>query len=186
MKLRDYAERNSITYATAWRYFKMGKIPNAKQLPGGAIIITNGTEDWDKQEYNVIYARVGSSDRQLDLDNQATKLQQFCEANGWKVHEVVKEIASGLNEERPKLLNIFHEKKATRIIIENKDKLAVFGFNYIKHLLNNCEIIVANEYEVKQGLMEDFTTLLMEMSSKIYGKHYNRKAVKQILKNIKL
>ena len=92
MKLRDYAKKNCISYQAAWNQFKTGKIPNARQLPTGTIVID---EDRSIVEYNVIYARVSAAKNKSNLESQADKLIAFCNAKGWKVHDVVKECASG-------------------------------------------------------------------------------------------
>lgn len=42
MKLSEYANKNNITYKTAWNHFKAGKIPNARQLPSGTVVIDEG------------------------------------------------------------------------------------------------------------------------------------------------
>ncbi len=39
MKLSEYAKKNSISYKTAWNHFKAGKIPGARQLPTGTVVV---------------------------------------------------------------------------------------------------------------------------------------------------
>lgn len=39
MKLSEYAKQKNVHYRTALRWFKEGKIPNARQLPTGTIVI---------------------------------------------------------------------------------------------------------------------------------------------------
>ena len=131
LKLSEYAKKNSISYRTAWRHYKLGLIPNAKQLSTGTIVVEDDTNITTK-EYTVIYARVSSSENRTNLDSQAKRLEQFCLAKGWIINEVVKECASGLNDSRPKLTKILSEKKATRLVVEHKDRLTRFGF-YIQN-----------------------------------------------------
>lgn len=45
MKLSEYAIKNSISYQTAWNHFKEGKIPGARQLATGTIIIAELSEE---------------------------------------------------------------------------------------------------------------------------------------------
>jgi hypothetical protein len=47
----------------------------------------------------------------------------------------VKEIASGVNDSRPKLLSLLKDTCVTRIVIEHKDRLTRFGFHYLETLL---------------------------------------------------
>lgn len=180
MKLSEYAKKNSITYQAAWNHFKQGLIPNARQLPSGTVVIDDIPVK-TKPEHNIIYARVSSSENKSNLDTQVERLTRFCEANGWVVHEIVKECASGLNDNRPKLSKILTDRKATRIIVEHKDRLTRFGFNYIKLLLNDCEIVVVNECETDQDLFEDFVSLVTSFCTRIYGKRRTKRKTEQII-----
>ena len=180
MKLSEYAKRNSISYQTAWHHFKDGLIPNARQLPSGTVVIDEVVEN-NKDEYVIVYARVSSSENKSTLNTQAERLCQYCTANGWTVNEVVKECASGLNDNRPKLSKILSERKATKLVIEHKDRLTRFGFNYIKLLLNDCDIIVVNECETDQDLFEDFVSLVTSFCARIYGKRRTKRKTEQII-----
>lgn len=180
MKLSEYAKQNSISYQTAWLHYKQGLIPNARQLPTGTVVIDEDTNH-NKMDYTIVYARVSSSENKSNLEAQANRLVQYCTANGWTVDEVVKECASGLNDERPKLTKILQERKATRLVIEHKDRLTRFGFNYIKVLLNDCDIIVVNKCEDNQDLFEDFVSLVTSFCARIYGKRRTKRKTEQII-----
>ena len=143
-------------------------------------------EEKNKKEHNVVYARVSSSENKKDLDNQANRVSQFCNAKGWIVHEVIKEYASGLNDSRPKLTKIFKSKLATRIIVEHKDRLTRFGFNYIKTLYPECEIIVINEVDNdKEDLMQDFISIVTSYCARIYGNRRSKRKTEQLIKELK-
>jgi len=180
MKLSEYAKQNSISYQTAWLHYKQGLIPNARQLPTGTVVIDEDT-NLNKMDYTIVYARVSSSENKSNLETQADRLVQYCTANGWTVDEVVKECASGLNDERPKLTKILKERKVTRLVIEHKDRLTRFGFNYIKVLLNDCDIIVVNKCEDNQDLFEDFVSLVTSFCARIYGKRRTKRKTEQII-----
>lgn len=181
MKLSEYAKRNSISYQTAWLHYKQGLIPNARQLPTGTVVVDDISIN-TKEEYTIVYARVSSSENKGNLNTQADRLVQFCEANGWTVNEIVKECASGLNDERPKLCKILKDKKATRLVVEHKDRLTRFGFNYIKTLFNTCNIVIVNECEDNQDLFEDFVSLVTSFCARIYGKRRTKRKTEQIIK----
>lgn len=183
MKLSEYAKKNSMTYQSAWNHFNKGLIPNARQLPSGTVVIDEIVEN-DKPEYVIVYARVSSSENKDNLNSQAERLTQFCTAKGWVVNEVVKECGSGLNDNRPKLIKIFKERKATKLVIEHKDRLTRFGFNYIKTLFNDCEIIVVNECETDQDLFEDFISLVTSFCARIYGKRGSKRKTEQIIQSL--
>lgn len=180
MKLSEYAKRNSISYQTAWLHYKQGLIPNARQLPTGTVVVDEIANS-DKEEYTVVYARVSPSENKSNLNSQADRLVQYCVANGWTVNEIVKECASGLNDERPKLCKILKDKKATRLVIEHKDRLTRFGFNYIKTLFDTCNIVIVNECEDNQDLFEDFVSLVTSFCARIYGKRRTKRKTEQII-----
>jgi putative resolvase len=85
------------------------------------------------KEHTVEY-RVSSSQNNKNLESQNKRLCRFCRAKGWTVDESIEEIGSGLNDKRPILLKILSKRKATRIAVEHKDRLARFGLTYIQEL----------------------------------------------------
>jgi len=80
------------------------------------------------------YARVSSHAQREDLERQSQRCVDFCRINGWKVVESVKEIASGMNDKRPRLVELL-KSKPSRIVVEHKDRLTRFGFHYFDVLL---------------------------------------------------
>lgn len=42
MKLSKWAKEQGISYTTAYRWFKTGKIPSAKQMENGTILVDSG------------------------------------------------------------------------------------------------------------------------------------------------
>ena len=46
----------------------------------------------------------------------------------------MKEIASGVNESRSKLLALLKDHQTTQIVVEHKDRLTRFGFRYLETL----------------------------------------------------
>ena len=180
MKLSEYAKKNSITYQTAWNHFKSGKIPNARQLQTGTVVIDENQQA-HVNDYVIVYARVSSYENKSNLDAQADRLIQYCEALGLIVSEVVKECASGLNDNRPKLSKIFRDRKATKIVVEHEDRLTRFGYKYIELLYPECEIIVVDPCEDKQDLFEDFISLVTSFCARIYGRRRSRRKTEQII-----
>lgn len=186
-KLSQYAKENNITYRTAWNHFKSGLIENAYQLPTGTIVIPDSFSSKKKNEYVITYARVSSSENKNNLENQSKRLNEFCYAKGWTVSETITEIGSGLNDKRPKLLSIIQKSKATKLVIEHKDRLTRFGFEYIKTACNNfgCEIVVLNNNEgEKENIIEDFVSVITSFCSKIYGQRRSKRKTEQIIKEL--
>lgn len=183
MKLSEYARLNSVTYRTAWQWYKDGKIEGAKQLNTGTVVVPDIKKPV-KDEYVVVYSRVSSSENKSNLENQAQRLVDFCLAKGWIIKEVIKETGSGLNDSRKKLLKLLKERKATKIVIEHKDRLTRFGFNYIKELFDG-EIIVVNEAENdKQDLIQDFISVITSFCARIYGQRRSKRKTEKIIQEL--
>jgi predicted site-specific integrase-resolvase len=64
-------------------------------------------------EYIVCYCRVSSSKNKDNLDRQAERLASYCAAKGYKINQIIKECASGLNDKRPKLIKILTHPEVT-------------------------------------------------------------------------
>lgn len=184
IKLSKWAEMNDYTYRGAYNLYKNGSLKTSKTKTG-SILVEVDDDGVDESEYTVVYARVSSSENKKNLDTQAERVSNFCYAKGWVVNEVVKECASGLNDSRPKLLKIFTDKKATRIVVEHKDRLTRFGFEYIKTLFPG-EIIVINETENSDSdLMQDFVSLVTSFCARIYGFRRSKRKTEQIINSLK-
>jgi len=182
MKLSQYARENSICYRTAYRMAKAGLI-KTKQLPTGTIVVLEDPSP--KTEYTVVYARVSSSENKNNLESQAKRVSEFCNAKGWIVHSIIKECASGLNDKRPKLSKILKENKATKIVVEHKDRLTRFGFEYIKILFDGDIIIINEVIEDEKDLMQDFVSLVTSFCARLYGKRRTKRKTEKLIKALK-
>jgi predicted site-specific integrase-resolvase len=182
IKLSEWAKLNNYTYRGAFGLFKRGGIPDCKQFTNGTILV--GKPD-EKLSYNVIYARVSSSENKSNLESQALCISQFCNAKGWVINEIIKECGSGLNDNRPKLEKILKERKATRIVIEHKDRLTRFGFNYIRALFPECEIVIINEVASdKEDLIQDFISIVTSYCARIYGNRRSKRKTEILIKQL--
>lgn len=181
MKLSDYAKKNSITYRTAYRHWKSGII-KGYTLPTGTIVIEDDTIT--KYRDYVVYCRVSSQDQKDDLERQKHRLENFCSAKGYVVRDTICEIASGLNDNRPKLNKILSSE--SNVVVEHKDRLTRFGFNYIKLLLNKegRDIIVINESENKDDLVQDFISIITSFCARIYGRRRSKRKTEVITKEL--
>jgi putative resolvase len=132
-------------------------------------------------ETNLLYARVSTKKQVEYLENQVKRLEEYAKSNSWN-YEVIKEIASGVNENRrglQKLLNKVERGEVKRVIVEYPDRLARFGFNYLKEFLTafGVELIVINgkEKERTQELAEDLVAIVTSFATKIYGQRGSKK-----------
>ena len=178
LKLSDYAKLKGCSVRTVWRRISDGTLKVVRSETGRVYVPI----EEQKSEYVVVYVRVSSSDTKDNLDRQADRLVQFCNAKGWQVKEVVKEIGSGLDDERKKLISLLRNKNVSRIVVENKDRLTRFGFNYIE-TLSNAEIYVVNDVVTdEQDLMQDFVSLVTSFCTRIYGKKCSKIVTEKLIK----
>lgn len=192
MKLTEYAKRIGVTRFTAHRWFHQGKIPGAYQLPSGLIYVPDSIFDQEKPKakgLTVVYARVSSSaQRKTTLETQAERLTQFAIANGWVVDRVIKEVGSGLNDERPKLTQLLmSEVPIDRVIVEHKDRLTRFGFNYLQILADKMgfEIIVVNPTVTdKEDLMQDFASVITSFCARLYSQRRAKRRTMQLIEQL--
>jgi len=170
MKLSDWAKENGYCYRTAWNRYKQGRFPDVQVSDVGTIRVLAPTV---KRESGIveIYARVSSNDKKDDLQSQAQLCSQYCASKGWIVSKIHKEVASGMNDNRPKLNKIF-ASPPEKLVILHKDRITRFGFNYITKLLEakNCELIVINENSSEhEDLLKDFIAIITSFCCRLYG-----------------
>ena len=169
MKLSHYAKKMGLDYRTVWNWYKEGKIPNAYQTHSGTIIIPD-EEIEHKQEYGVIlYARTSSSKNKELLDNQVEILKNYAISRGYKIKQIVKEFGSGLNDERKQLSKILQDNQYDKIIVENKDRLTRFGFNWIQLLTGNRIEVINEAKEKDEDIVKDLISIIHCFSARIYG-----------------
>jgi putative resolvase len=187
MKLSDYAKLKGVCYRTAWNWYHAGKIPNCEQLDNGTIIV-NSKVKVEKANDVVLYARVSTYQKKDDLNRQLDRLREFANSNGYIIKKEYKEIASGMNDNRKILNKILNNQDNKVIIVENKDRLTRFGFNYIKNLLELQDrfIIVTNENNSPdEDLMKDLISIITSFCCRLYGMRRGLNKSKIIKKNIK-
>ena len=186
MKLSHYAKKLGITYRTAWSHFKNGLIPGAYRLESGAIIVPEQEEQVKKEQKEVcVYARVSSSQNKTNLDSQAKRVEEFCVANGWKVKRVIKEVASGLNDKRPQLIDIIQKlDQYDYVVIEHKDRLTRIGFNYFETFAPNKFFVINEAKDEKEDLIQDLVSIITSFCSRLYGQRKGKRKTERIIEEL--
>jgi predicted site-specific integrase-resolvase len=183
--LKKYAVDHGIKYRAAWNRYKAGKIPGAFKDEFGKILIK---EDIPDRPLKVAcYARVSSSQNKDNLERQANRLVDYANAVGFQVALLVKEVGSGLNDQRPKLTKLLNDVELTHIIVEHKDRLTRFGFNYIENWMasRQCTIIVLNAVETdKEDLMQDFVSLVTSFVVRLYGLRRSKRKTEELIRKL--
>ncbi|WP_414581219.1 IS607 family transposase [Scytonema sp. PCC 10023] len=186
MKLSDYAKTLGISYLTAWRHYKAGKIPYpTEQLPTGTVIV-----DYDPKKMSggvvkvAIYARVSSAENKDNLDRQAERLSQYAMAKGYQIAYVIKEVGSGLNDNRKKLEKLFLKDDYDILLVEHKDRLGRFGTHYIDILLKrlgvNLEVVNLAD-NGRDELMQDLVAIITSFAARLYGQRRAKRKTEKIV-----
>jgi len=182
MKLTDYAKSLGISYKTAWRMWKRGEL-NATQLSTGTIIVDVKSRKNGKRA--VVYTRVSSSENKSNLNSQAERVQSYCVAKGYQVVDIIKEIGSGVNDHRRKLIKLLESDGYDLIVVEHKDRLTRVGFNYIHILLKQTqkEVEVINlAEERKDDLMQDFVSIITSFCARLYSLRRRTRKTESLIK----
>lgn len=190
IKLSKFAKDLGITKMTLWNWKYAGKIQFHKI--GSMNYIDQDT--YDKfmgkkklDEFTVIYARVSSTTNKTNLESQRDRLVAYCNGKGYKVNKVITEFGSGLNDKRPQLEKLLKEQNFTRIVVEHKDRLTRFGFNYIETLLKATgrEIEVVNVVTADQeDIVQDFVSVITSFCARIYGKRRSKRKTETLIKEL--
>ena len=182
-KISEYARLNKVTVRTVWNWIKLGKVKIETSLTGRHLIIEEDYEA-NQRELVAVYARVSSSENKDNLEKQADRLISYANAKGYKIEKVIKEIGSGLNDERKGLISLLKDKSINLIIVEHKDRLTRFGFNYIETLLENenrkIEVINPPENH-KEDLVADFVSIITSFCTRIYGKRRTKRKTEKLI-----
>lgn len=172
VKLSEYAKIKGVGYRTIWNRYKNNLINNAFRDESNRVYV-DITEYNNDDKKTILYARVSSNDRKNSLNEQLNRIENYAKINGFNVIKSFKEIASGMNDNRTILNNVFDYKEDWNyLIVENKDRLTRFGFNYIEKLLKKQgkQIIVVNNIENdKEDLMKDLISVIYSFSARMYG-----------------
>lgn len=125
----------------------------------------------------VIYARESTSNQKTELKTQIEYAKNYCIRNNIQVDEIISDIGSGLNFNRPNwnsLLERVEKLEISKIIISYEDRFTRFGFDWFMKYCKRfgCDIIVINEKKTKsadQELIDDLIAIIHVFSSKFYG-----------------
>ncbi len=186
MKLSDYAKKVGVSYKTAHRWWKAGQL-KGYQLPSGTIIIED-ISPTETQKRVCIYARVSSVEAKANLERQATRLTEYAIAKGYTIHKVMKEIGSGLNDNRKLLISALEDDNYNILLVEHRDRLARFGINYMRILLEKTgkKLEVVNDAEnSRDELMQDLVSIITSFTARLYGQRRSKRKTEKIIADLK-
>lgn len=192
MRMKEASEYTGLSAQTLRKLIDEGKI-RAKRIG------SRGDRYVEKKELDhfmgryppaepkgcAIYARV-STKKQKDtgnLDRQKSRLLDYCGSKEYKVVHTVEDVASGINENRRglrKLVELSEKGEIDRIVVEYKDRLARFGYDYINELFSThgveIECVDENgEKSYEKELVEDMLAIVSSFSARLYGRRGGKK-----------
>jgi len=202
LRPKEVCQRLGISYPTLARWVREGKI-RAVRTAGGKYRIPESEVrriaeglPISKEVRAVIYARVSPSQRG-DLEGQIQYLTQYCSSKGYKVIDVLSDIASGLKADRRgllKLLDYVVNRQVDVIVVAYKDRLTRFGLEYLEFFFRQygvrVEAVLGEEpKDSHQELLEDLVEVVSSFAGRLYGVRSRRKRMlvegfKKLLKEV--
>ena len=199
LKISEAAEYLNVSIDTLRKWDKYNKLKPLETAGGHRRYDTDTLDDFigkkkkNLEETHIIcatYARVSSNDQKQkgDLDRQSQRLSEYCAKKGLLVTHIIKDVGSGLNDNRSgfnKLTELIIQKKVNKLVVEHKDRLTRFQFNFIKKMFESygCEVVVINDIDV--SIEEELATDIISLMASFSGKFYGRRSVERRKKNKK-
>ena len=171
MKLSVWAKENGLTYRTAWRMWRDGRLPvPAEQLATGTVLVH--PPQAQAAESVALYARVSSGDQKADLERQLGRLAEYASKEKLTVTRSISEIGSGLNGHRTKIMRLLADPTVHVIVVEHRDRRARFGSEDIESALSASgrKLIVVDQSEMKDDLVQDMIAVLTSFCARLYGR----------------
>jgi excisionase family DNA binding protein len=203
LKPREFCGIVGISYRTFKRWASEGRMrvvrtPTGRiRVPYSEVVKILGGKPGGGEVRAVIYARVSSSDQRSDLERQVQYLTQYCSSRGYRVVDILSDVASDLKTDRRGLLKLFDyvvNRQVDVVVVTYRDRLARFGFEYLEHFFNQhgvrVEVAFSEEpRDAYQELVEDLIEIVTSFAGKLYGMRSHKKkrlveGFKKLLKEV--
>ena len=192
VKIGEAAKLLGVSVQALRNWETEGKIMPSHRTPGGQrmydLAELLGVNDLTSP--TIAYARVSSSDQKEDLERQHAVLEAFCNKNGWKPTEIIRDFGSGMNYNKKgllRLLELIVDGQMSRLVLTHKDRLLRFGAEIIFRIceLKGIEIVIINKGEqpsFEEELTDDVMEIMTVFSAKLHGRrsHKSKKMAKAI------
>ena len=177
-RVSDVAKMLNVSTVTVRKWIKAGKLGARRvgklwMIPEGELRRFLGEKP--REVRAVIYARVSSHKQKRDGNLG-----------------VVADVASGLKEDRSGLQKIFDMVEGRRvdvIVVEFRDRLTRFGFEYLRRYFESygarVEVVEESEKGYMEELIEDFVALVTSFAARIYGKRSRKfRKIKRVIEEV--
>jgi putative resolvase len=116
------------------------------------------------------------------LPDQWNAGSAYAAARGYQVQAEVTEIASGLNDERPKLKKLLTNPKIGVLVVDHRDRLTRFGYGSIATLLEQQgrRVEAISPSDTGDDLVDDFVAVITSMAARISGRRNSKRRAERI------
>ena len=157
LTIGEVAQRLGKTTTTIRRWEREGIIKALRTPTGHRIFpeteinrvlgITSKEAKDLEQKKVALYARVSTRKQQQagNLARQSERLLTYAEKNNYFIVLNIKDLGSGLNEKRrglKRVLQAIQQEEIETILIEYKDRLARFGYQYLEQYANSYGVMI--------------------------------------------
>jgi len=197
MKAKEVLEILKISRITLTKYHRIGLIKIDSTINGQynyneeSVYALVGLKKKKQKKSNVIYSRVSNLPKKY-LDEQNKRLLDFCTSKGLEITTIYSDIKSGMNFDRKDFQSLILEivkGKIGIIVVENKDRLARFGFELFESFCKfyKTTILIANkltEQFYEEELTQDLISIIHHFSMKSYSHRRKLNKIKKDLETI--
>lgn len=188
VKTKEAKKQLGVTDATLRKWASSGQIKHIRASDNGSRLydvesfIGERREEKDERK-SFIYCRVSSNSQKKDLERQINYLKEK-----YPEHEVIKDIASGINFKRKglnKILANSMQGSVKEVVVAHRDRLCRIAWEHFEWLFKQygVNLIVEDkqEYSPESEFSEDLFAIIHVFSARHYGlrRTYTTKQVKK-------
>ena len=197
--ISEAAQRLGVTIATLRRWDASGKLKPVRTFGNHrryrldeieALVNHVDTVPFRNNAY--IYCCVSTKKQQEsgNLQRQQERLIQYCKDKRYNVMAIYEEVASGLNDNRRELTKMFRNlSDVDVIVVEYADRLARFGYSYLKEFAKALNVKIETVESVKklqpnEEMVNDLVRIVTCFSARLYGARGGRKLKQTIVQTL--
>lgn len=179
---REACQKLGVHPNTLRKWDKLGKITTMRTASNQRRYdLSPFIEEEKKVTKQICYCRVSSAKQRDDLERQVNFMKEK-----FPKSEVVTDVGSGVNFKRKGLKTILERAMSgeqLEVVVAYKDRLARFGWEIIKHVIefNGGRVLVLQEVALspERELTQDLLTILHVFSCRMHGLRSYRDKIKE-------
>ena len=181
---KDASKMLGVHYQTLRNWDATGMIetirsPGGKRFYNVKKYLEDNNKNIEIQKKKICYCRVSTLGQKSDLENQIKLMKEK-----YPTYEIIQDIASGLNFNRPglnKIIKMAINKEIEEVVVMYKDRLARFGYELIENIIietsnGKITIVTKNDESPEDELTKDLVSIINVFSAKLNGmRKYKKK-----------